>query len=68
MRHGMGSPYIDLLTGVSRRMHRLRLEKAREAGPQRETNHRPKMLRRKWPGSKGNSLRRRRKEMRNEPL
>ena len=49
-------------------MHRLRLEKAREAGPQRETNHRPKTLKKKWLGSKDNSLRRRRKEMRNEPL
>ena len=68
MRYGMGSPYIDLLIGVSKRMHRLRLEKARGAGPQRKTNHRPKTLKKKWLGSKDNSLRRRRKEMRNEPL
>ena len=64
----MGSPYIDLLIGVSKRMHSLRLEKAREVGPQREANHRPKTLRRKWLGSKANSLRRRKKETRNEPL
>ena len=68
MRHGMGSPYIDLLIGISKRMRSLRLEKAREVGLQRETNHRPKTLRRKCLRSKTNSQKRRRKEMGNELL
>ena len=66
MRHGRGSPYIDLFTGISQRMRSLRREKVKEAGLQQETNHRPKMLRRKWLGSKTNTQMRRRKEIRNE--